>query len=115
MSAELVGWGWAPKEYLPGLWIRYKITQTEFDAIWAAQEGLCAGCKGVLAHPLRKEGKLGLKFDVDHKHIADKACKTQDVRGFLCRPCNIFLGKVRDNSNTLRNLSDYLRRHGETL
>lgn len=31
---ELIGWGWAPTGYLPGLWVRYKITSDIFENFW---------------------------------------------------------------------------------
>lgn len=110
---ELIGWGWAPTGYLPGLWVRYKITSNVFENFWTQQEGKCAGCKVEFAHPLRKLLQLGVKCEVDHKHNKDKLpCEAQDVRGLLCRRCNDFLGKIEDNYETLNNLANYLKNHG---
>ena len=45
-------------------------------------------------------------LDVDHCH------DTGQVRGLLCRACNTTLGKVKDNTDTLRSMIDYLEAGG---
>ena len=110
---EQVSWGWGPKQFLPQLWIHYKLQQTDYEALWARQGGCCAGCKVEFAHPLRREMRTGVKPEVDHLHVEGRRCERQDVRGLLCRQCNQFLGKIRDNKDRLRSLLDYLIQHGE--
>lgn len=39
----------------------------------------------------------------DHNH------KTGEFRGWICRRCNLVLGMVKDNSELLINLSEYLK------
>lgn len=112
---ERVGWGWAGKQWLPQQFIKYRVTQALWENLWAGQEGRCAGCQGELAHPLRKEGRLGLKPQTDHLHKEGRQCEAADVRGLLCQRCNIFLGKIRDNQDILGNLLAYLKRHGDLL
>ena len=113
--SELTGGGWAAKGYLPGLYVRYKIIQPDLERMWGEQQGRCAGCQQRLAHPLLHNTELGLKFDIDHRHNEGKPCEKQDVRGMLCRPCNLFLAKIKDNETLLRNLAAYLKRHGDSL
>jgi hypothetical protein len=60
------------------------------------QNGLCAGCG-------RKFGP-GLREYVDHCH------KTGKIRGLLCNGCNVSLGRLRDDPETLRRLADYVTR-----
>lgn len=43
----------------------------------------------------------------DHNH------KTGAVRGVLCRPCNVGIGFLRDNTSVLENAIKYLRRYDE--
>ncbi|MDR3687190.1 MAG: endonuclease domain-containing protein [Coriobacteriia bacterium] len=42
--------------------------------------------------------------DVDHSH------STGLVRGYLCSPCNLTLGKMKDSPALLRRAADYLER-----
>lgn len=101
---EQISWGWASAQYLPNLYTKYRVTSTIFNALWGKQEGLCPGCVKPLAHPLLKEAKMGFKPEVDHCHVR------LVVRGLLCRRCNDFLGKIRDNKEQLKRLEEYLRR-----
>ncbi len=73
----------------------YGITTADYEALLALQGGRCAGCGN---GPTGKRKYL----DTDHDH------KTGEMRGLLCSPCNLILGKAQDNSTVLRNLADYL-------
>lgn len=58
------------------------------------------------------------KIHVDHDHTCCPSKQTCGacVRGFLCQPCNMALGSVRDNPDTLQSLINYLQRHqGKSL
>lgn len=71
----------------------YNITAGEYEALLAAQDGKCAGCKQERQYLL----------PVDHCH------KTLIVRGLLCKRCNgRVLPAVRDDPQILRWLADYL-------
>ncbi len=117
---EQISAGWAGKGWLPQLFIKYRINSTDFHRLWAAQEGRCTGCRIAFAHPFDRAGLgVGVKPEVDHKH-GDRSklqpiqqCEAKDVRGLLCRRCNDFLGKIQDNMDTLQNLVNYLKRHGD--
>lgn len=82
---------------------RNGITYPDFQAMHAAQEGLCAICRRAEA----TKGKYGVPrtLAVDHCH------KTGKVRELLCFRCNQLLGYSLDNIQTLRNAVDYLERH----
>lgn len=112
-AAELVPGGWAQKAYLPQLWMHYKLTSDAFGDLWARQDGKCAGCKATFAHPWMKSLVLGVKCEVDHRHVEYRPCEAEDVRGLLCRRCNDFLGKIQDNLGVLTNLVQYLKQHGD--
>ena len=106
---KLIGWGWAKPFYSNNLWSRYKINREIWLKMWGEQNGLCAGCQGELAHAFIKDLKVGLRPEVDHDHATGK------VRGLLCRRCNDFLGKVKDNVDLLHRLQQYLQKHGDSL
>jgi len=74
----------------------YGLSAAEYDALLAAQGGVCAICHG---HEIETpNGRL----HVDHDHA------TRKVRGLLCAKCNRLLGTARDNAATLRAAADYL-------
>ena len=49
-------------------------------------------------------GALG-RLDFDHNH------KNGEFRGWLCRRCNLILGQVKDNSELLISLAEYLKKN----
>jgi hypothetical protein len=71
----------------------YGLTQEDFDALFAAQDGVCAICRG----PATKKG-----FVVDHCH------DTKRVRGIVCHPCNLLIGFAQDDPDRLRAAISYL-------
>lgn len=48
------------------------------------------------------KGKMGIHFDHDHT--------TGKFRGWLCGRCNVALGMVKDNSETLIALAEYIKK-----
>lgn len=70
-----------------------RITRAQKLAMYAEQEGCCAGCG-------RHEERL----------IADMDHKTGILRAMLCHRCNTVLGFVRDSGSTLRNLTVVVER-----
>jgi hypothetical protein len=76
---------------------RYGIALQEYEAMAAAADGKCPVC-GEPPPPFNG-------FDLDHDH------ETGQVRGLLCRPCNLALGGARDNPAILRALADYIEQH----
>ena len=71
----------------------YGITQEQFDAMFKAQGGRCAICRG----------KRPYLLPVDHDH------KTGFTRGLLCKLCNgRLLPSSRDNPQVLTNAAAYL-------
>ena len=59
---------------------------------WARHEYGCAIC-----------GEKLQRLDIDHCH------RTGTARGLLCNPCNLGLGKFKDNPDTLNRAAMYLR------
>jgi hypothetical protein len=72
---------------------KYGITQEDYEELFAAQDGVCAICG--------KEESNG-KLSVDHDH------ETGDVRGLLCRLCNLGLSYWKDDPGLLLSASQYL-------
>lgn len=78
---------------------RFGLNATDYDAMLAAQGGVCAICAS--AQP---RGRWNTHFAVDHDH------KSGRVRGLLCGTCNTALGMAKDNPELLRAAADYLER-----
>lgn len=81
---------------------RYGITQEQYDAMHAAQGGVCAIC----GKPPKGGRTSSKNLHVDHDHATGK------IRGLLCNDCNPGLGKFMDDPNLLRLAAAYLERHG---
>ena len=77
----------------------YGITLEEYDAMVEKQDGKCAICETT------KPKGNGARFHIDHSH------KTGKVRGLLCSPCNLALGKFKDDIAILQSAIEYLRDH----
>lgn len=71
------------------------ITEEQYDALLAAQDGVCAICGGVETN---RNGFL----NVDHCH------DSKVIRGLLCEPCNLAIGIMRDDPARLRAAAAYL-------
>ena len=81
--------------------LKYGITEADYEAMWARQDGLCALCFVML-----KENNLssddGETAHIDHCHTTGK------VRGILCPCCNTGLGQLKDNTQVLARAIAYL-------
>lgn len=86
---------------------KYNLSIDDYNELWEKQKGVCAicgkpeiikHCSGVISH-----------LSVDHNH------KTGEVRGLLCRTCNLALGflYVDDGLSTILNAVDYVRKNDE--
>lgn len=70
----------------------YGLTDVEFQAMEAAQQGQCLICQRF----------IGDKLHIDHDHA------TGQVRGLLCGPCNVGLGALGDDPVRLLRAIEYL-------
>lgn len=81
---------------------KFNIGVAEYDAMLAAQDGVCDICKKPEAVVIR--GKV-IFLSVDHDH------DTGAVRGLLCSHCNHAIGKFGDDVELLSSAASYLRKH----
>jgi Recombination endonuclease VII len=96
----------AQKERARKLQRRYGITIEQFDAIFLSQGSCCAGCGSTdPTKGWRPNKRTQHAWCFDHNH------KTGKPRGVLCYPCNIALGILEDNFNTLITLAKYVKKH----
>lgn len=75
----------------------YGITVEQYNDLFEVQQGKCVGCG-------RHQVEFSKSLVVDHCHTTGK------IRGLLCAGCNIALGNVKENTNTLLSLAHYLDR-----
>jgi hypothetical protein len=82
----------------------YGLTDAEFQALFDAQQGVCAVCR----EPEATTDRLGnvRVLCVDHCHTSKR------VRGLLCYKCNVGLGSFKDDPKRLAMASEYLSRTG---
>lgn len=75
---------------------RFNITLGEYDQMFVVQEGKCGICG---------ELEVGCRLCVDHDH------ETGEVRGLLCRSCNVLLGYLErmERDNFVKKAENYLR------
>lgn len=82
---------------------RYGLTQEQFNAMLAAQDGRCAICQTT--------DPGGSGWAVDHDH---SCCSTRKrscgkcTRGILCSRCNIAIGNLRDNPVIIQAALNYV-------
>jgi hypothetical protein len=86
---------------------RYGINLDEFEEIIKEQNYECKCCGKDYTNDNKQE------FVVDHKHLEDgERCEKKDIRGIICRNCNLMLGFSKDNPNNLNLGSIYLMKNG---
>lgn len=70
----------------------YGVTVEEYNTLLEQQDGVCAICKNGHEHALC----------IDHDH------STNEIRGLLCKPCNVAIGNMKDEPERLRSAAMYL-------
>jgi len=73
------------------LFRKYGLTVKEFSAMILEQKNKCKICKCEMEDP-----------QVDHNH------STGELRGLLCRPCNLSLGLLKEDPKVLYNMISYI-------
>ena len=74
----------------------FGIDSSKYESLLVFQGGVCAICKG------KNNGKA---FHVDHSHATGK------VRGLLCSPCNMAIGRIGENIQVLQKAMSYIVAH----
>jgi hypothetical protein len=74
----------------------YGISEDQYKAMLEQQEGRCAICQ---------ELPKSIALHVDHDHV------TGNVRGLLCRDCNLAIGHLRDSTSILMRAIKYLENY----
>lgn len=74
---------------------KYGISINDYNTLFKNQGGKCAICK-------THQNDLPSSLVIDHDHITDR------VRGLLCSNCNLAIGLLKENVDTLDNAIIYL-------
>lgn len=75
---------------------RHNLTLNEYDQMFEQQSGMCYICG---------QTEIGCRLCVDHNH------QTNNIRGLLCRSCNILLGYLErmKRDNFIKKAEQYLK------
>lgn len=79
---------------------RYGMSIEQFDQLMEGQQHKCAICDCQLI--------TGSPHAVNNAHV-DHNHQSGEVRGILCKLCNLILGHAKDSSELLVKCADYLR------
>lgn len=79
----------------------FNLTEKDYNNLLEKQHGVCAIC-GKPEISLYKGAIRNLA--IDHNH------KTGEIRGLLCRNCNLGVGYFNDNIETIEKVLQYLKR-----
>lgn len=85
--------------------IDFNLSKDKIEELKLSQDFKCRGC-GIT------EEKLGARLSIDHDHKCcpgkNKSCG-KCIRGLLCSPCNVALGILGDDYDTLLSLAEYIK------
>lgn len=82
---------------------RYKLDLNVYEDM-IADATHCELCNRVLDHSKDRGG---------HAPVMDHCHSTGDVRSVICGGCNIALGVIKDDVQTLRRMINYLEKHNQ--
>jgi hypothetical protein len=85
--------------------VNFGISLQEYEALEAAQGGVCAICKKPEEALDSRRPGFKRKLAVDHCHTTGK------IRGLLCGCCNTGIGQLKDSVEILENAITYLKRN----
>ena len=80
---------------------KFRLSNDDYDAMLASQNGGCAICGTDRCYTNPRSGKP-VALSVDHCHDTGK------IRGVLCKDCNIGLANFKDNQVLLHKAIAYL-------
>lgn len=74
---------------------KYGISLAEYNTMLENQNYKCLVCG---------DSPIYQRLHVDHNHTTGK------IRGLLCQPCNVSIGKMKESPELLRKLADYVEK-----
>ena len=73
---------------------KYGLTEESYSVLLESQNSVCAICKAKCSR--------SKELSVDHCHVTGK------VRGLLCSSCNLALGNLKENVESMKNMIKYI-------
>lgn len=86
---------------------RYGMSPGEWSQRFEAQGRKCACCESA------RSGGKGWHVDHDHSCCSGKKSCGKCTRGIICHSCNQAMGLVKDSTERLRKLAEYLERNSQ--
>lgn len=83
---------------------KHGLTLDQYHAMAERQDFCCAIC-GTVPDSEDSYGGSHDGFHIDHDHI------TEEVRGLLCKHCNVGLGMFKDSPDVTQSATAYLNKH----
>jgi len=90
------------KQYEYNLKRYYGINIEQYNDLFSKQEGKCSICN-------KHQTTLKNKLVVDHDHA------TGEIRGLLCKKCNVMIGFAEENIEILENTINYLKKYSNEV
>lgn len=84
----------------------FGLTLEEVEEKLKSQNYLCAICNEPETNKYNRTGKVQT-LSIDHCHKTDK------IRDMLCNRCNHILGRIKEDTNILKNMIVYLEKHNQ--
>ncbi len=81
---------------------KYGITEDQYWALHAKQNGLCACCGEAETNIIR--GRVQ-RLSIEHDH------KTGKIRALTCNRCNVIVGLCRESVGILIKIINYIRKY----
>jgi hypothetical protein len=76
---------------------KYGITLDQYNIMLSSQNGVCAICG--------MQDRNGKRLSVDHNHV------NGNVRALLCSDCNCAIGLMKENTELIGKMLDYLNKY----
>ena len=85
----------------------YGLSWEEYELMYNKHEGRCAVCK-IFLQLAPKQDDRDQSACIDHNH------STGEIRGLLCRRCNIAIGFFDENTDRMLNAAAYIKSYAIT-
>lgn len=86
---------------------RHRMTVEHYERLLLEQGYVCAICKNPEKAKTKTKGTKSLA--IDHCHVTGK------IRGLLCQKCNMSLGLLNENFDSILSMAKYVQIHNNVI